>query len=77
MRNKEILIVDDEESILNSFRKDLKMENYNVTTALSGEEAIKSLQSRRLDLVVQTLSCPELMGYGYCGWRKPSALKYA
>lgn len=62
MRNKEILLVDDEESILKSLRKDLMQENYKVTTAASGEEAITNLQANRFDLVVTDLVMPGVDG---------------
>ena len=62
MKSKSILIVDDEESILNSLRKDLVSENYSVTTALSGEEALKSLHSNHFDLVISDLVMPGIDG---------------
>ena len=64
MRNKEILLVDDEEAILNSFRKDFVQENYNVTMASSGEEAITNLQGKSFDLVVTDLVMPGVDGIG-------------
>jgi DNA-binding NtrC family response regulator len=62
MKKKSILIVDDETAILNSIRQDLKVENYNVTTALSGEEALTHLQSRHIDLVITDLAMPGIDG---------------
>lgn len=62
MLNKKILLVDDEESILNSFRKDFEHEGYQVTTAASGEEAIKKLQNKHFDLVVTDLAMSGLDG---------------
>jgi len=56
MRNRSILLVDDEEIILNSFGKDLRQENYDVTLATSGEEAIGLLRKDQFDLVVSDLS---------------------
>jgi len=56
MRNKTILLVDDEEIILNSFGKDLRRENYDVILAASGEEAIYLLRGGQFDLVVTDLS---------------------
>ena len=49
MRDKKILLVDDEESIRNSFCKDFEGEGYTVTTAASGEEAIANLQKDHFD----------------------------
>jgi DNA-binding NtrC family response regulator len=62
MKNKSILIVDDEVSILNSLRKDLMMEDYQVTTALNGAEAMKILKSGHFDLVVTDLIMPGFDG---------------
>ena len=64
MRNKKILLVDDEESILNSFCKDFENEGYAVTTALSGEEAVTNLQDNHFDLVVTDLAMPGIDGIG-------------
>ncbi|MFC1523413.1 sigma-54-dependent transcriptional regulator [Thermodesulfobacteriota bacterium] len=64
MKNKSILIVDDEESILNSFRKDFEQEKYAVTTAASGEEAITKLQKEHFNLVITDLVMPGIDGIG-------------
>ena len=62
MLNKSILLVDDEEIILNSIGMDLRQENYDVTLAISGEEAITLLKDRHFDIVVTDLSMPGLDG---------------
>ncbi len=62
MRNKSILLVDDEKSILNSIGEDLREEGYDVSVASSGEEAISQLQDNQYDLVVTDLSMPGLGG---------------
>ena len=62
MQNKSILLVDDEEIILNSIGTDLRQENYDVTLATSGEEAVTLLQDSRFDLVVTDLSMSGLDG---------------
>jgi len=55
-RKKEILLVDDEVSILNSFSKEFKLAGYGVTTAESGEEAIAILQNYYFDIVITDLA---------------------
>ncbi len=60
--NKTILLVDDEEIILNSLGADLRQENYAVTSANSGEEALGLLNERYFDLVVTDLSMSEIDG---------------
>ncbi len=62
MHNKSILLVDDEESIRNSFGMDLRQDNFDVTLASSGEEAIKLLNDQQFDTVVTDLSMPGLDG---------------
>lgn len=52
---KKILLVDDEEAILLSFRKFLQAENYEVTTATSGEEALSKIAAGQYDLVITDL----------------------
>lgn len=55
MANKSILLVDDEEIILNSIRADLRNENYDVTLATSGEEAIAKFKEDHFDLIITDL----------------------
>jgi DNA-binding NarL/FixJ family response regulator len=62
MSNKSILLVDDEENILASIGWILKKNNFNVTTASSGREAIDILRTRRFDLVITDLIMAELDG---------------
>ncbi|MDM8535248.1 response regulator [Desulfobacterales bacterium HSG17] len=64
MRNKIILLVDDEESILNSFCKDFEYEGYTVGTASSGEQAVTKLQNSHFDLVITDLVMPGVDGIG-------------
>lgn len=61
---KSILLVDEEEFILNTFGKDLRHENYDVTLATSGEEAIALLQDSHFDLLVTDLVMPGVDGIG-------------
>ena len=62
MKKKSILLVDDEEIILNSIGRDLRQENYDITCASSGAEAISFLKSKHFDLVVTDLSMYEVDG---------------
>lgn len=55
MSNKSILLVDDEEIILSSIRWVLEKNNFKVTTATDGQEAIKLLRANRYDLVITDL----------------------
>ncbi|MDM8540430.1 response regulator [Desulfococcaceae bacterium HSG9] len=62
MLQKKILLVDDEEIIRKSFRKDFEFENYAVTTAVSGKEAITILENDRFDIVLTDLVMPGVDG---------------
>jgi len=59
---KSILLVDDEEIILDSISWVLKKNNFEVTTAQNGQQAIEILRIRRFDLVVTDLLMAGLDG---------------
>jgi DNA-binding NarL/FixJ family response regulator len=62
MSNKSILLVDDEESILASIGWVLKKNNFKVTTATNGREAIDLLQANHYDLVITDLRMDDIDG---------------
>ena len=62
MSDKSILLVDDEENILASIGWVLKKNNFKVTTASSGREAINFLRSTHFDLVITDLIMREVDG---------------
>ena len=64
MDNTTILFVDDEETILKSFARELRVEGYKVSTCSSGNEAVQVLRERRFDLVITDLMMPDLDGFG-------------
>ena len=57
-----ILCVDDEEVVLDSFRKILVLDGYSVNTVLTGKEALGLIQSRHYDFVFTDLKMPEFDG---------------
>ncbi len=57
-----ILCVDDEEVVLDSFRKILVMDGYSVDTVQTGEEALGLVQSHHYDFVFTDLKMPEMDG---------------
>ena len=57
-----ILCVDDEEIILDSFRKILVLDGYNVDTVETGEEALGLVQTRDYDFVFTDLKMPGMSG---------------
>jgi DNA-binding NtrC family response regulator len=63
MKNKAILVVDDEQTILHALSRDLACTGVKVTTATSGEEAIAQINNGSFDLVVTDLLMPGLDGF--------------
>lgn len=61
-KNKKILLVDDEKTLINSLSRDLREEGFAVITAENGKEAVASLQNNIFDLVITDLIMPELDG---------------
>ena len=59
---KKILLVDDEESIHLLYRDELEDAGYEVHSALSGEEALNSLDILKPDLVILDINMPGLNG---------------
>jgi CheY-like chemotaxis protein/glycine cleavage system H lipoate-binding protein len=57
-----ILCVDDEEVILDSFRKILVIDGYSVDTVTNGKEALGLIQSHHYDFVFTDLKMPEMDG---------------
>ena len=57
-----ILCVDDEEVILDSFRKILVLDGYNVDTVETGQEALGLVQQRHYDFVFTDLKMPHMSG---------------
>ena len=57
-----ILCVDDEDVILDSFRKILVLDGYSVDTVNSGPEALNLIKSHHYDFVFTDLKMPEMDG---------------
>jgi CheY-like chemotaxis protein len=57
-----ILCVDDEEVVLDSFRKILVLDGYSVDTVQSGKEALGLVQTHNYDFVFTDLKMPEMDG---------------
>ena len=57
-----ILCVDDEEVILNSFRKILALDGYSVDTVETGQEALGLIQTHNYDFVFTDLKMPAMSG---------------
>ena len=62
MDKKLILIVDDDKGILKSFSAILELNEYRVSTAESGQEAIEKYQANYYNLVLIDIRLPDLDG---------------
>lgn len=58
---KSVLIVDDEE-IIRNFLSEVLGENYDVSLASDGDEAIEQIKKRRFDLIITDLKMPRVPG---------------
>jgi response regulator RpfG family c-di-GMP phosphodiesterase len=56
-----VLYVDDEENNLMSFKANFRC-NYNIYIALSGKEAIKILESKRVEIIITDQRMPNMTG---------------
>ena len=62
MNGKRILVVDDDETIVESFKKLLKTNGYFVETALSGSEALEKTEKEFYDLALLDIKLPDMKG---------------
>jgi CheY-like chemotaxis protein/glycine cleavage system H lipoate-binding protein len=58
-----LLCVDDEDVVLDSFRKILVLDGYSVDTVNTGQEALGLIQSHHYDFVFTDLKMPEMDGH--------------
>jgi two-component system alkaline phosphatase synthesis response regulator PhoP len=66
METKKILLVEDEEHLLKTILLNLELENYQVTTASNGIDALKKFRSSAFDLIILDVMLPELNGFDVC-----------
>lgn len=60
-----ILVVDDDMNTLKLMRAVLEEENYSVSTAVNGEEALEVMDSAHIDLVILDIMMPKMDGYEF------------
>ena len=60
-----ILLVDDEESIVESIEYALKQEGFEVVCAYNGQDALQKVQLEKPNLIVLDLMLPEMDGYTF------------
>ena len=62
MDNHTVLLVDDEEGILNTLRRSLRKEAYQVVTAKSGDEALDIIMEKEIAVIVSDEKMPGMSG---------------
>ncbi len=63
MKQKKVLVVDDEPFICRSLSFVLRKENYEVFEARNGEEALEAIRTHRPDLVFLDVMMPKVNGF--------------
>ena len=66
LKNKKILVVDDEKDIVELLQYNLEKENYKVNTAYSGEKCLEKVKTSHPDLILLDLMLPEIDGLEVC-----------
>lgn len=61
-----ILVAEDEESLRETLKLNLELEGYEVTTAETGPNVIKSVKNEYFDLIVLDIMLPEMDGITVC-----------
>jgi DNA-binding NtrC family response regulator len=59
---KNILFVDDDEKMLNAYGRMLRRSPWKIFKSTSGENALKIVESNRIDLIVTDIKMPEMHG---------------
>lgn len=65
-KNLQVLIVDDEPVNLQVLVNMLSLQNYSVTKANNGQEALDAIKDKKFDLVLLDLMMPKMSGYEVC-----------
>ena len=66
--NTKVLIVDDEQETVESLEEVLRIAEYNVVTALSGQEAKDKILQDKPDVVLLDLMMPGINGWDVLKW---------
>ncbi|HVO66534.1 MAG TPA: response regulator [Syntrophales bacterium] len=66
MKQKKILVVDDEKDIVDLITYNLEQEKYTVVKAYDGESALDLVKTEKPDLIVLDLMLPGIRGFDVC-----------
>ncbi|MBS1643826.1 MAG: response regulator transcription factor [Bacteroidetes bacterium] len=61
-----LLVVEDEESLREALKLNLELENYEVSVAVTGPEALKAVKNEFFDLIILDIMLPEMDGLAVC-----------
>jgi len=64
--SKKIIVVDDAENIRYLVKTTLELKGYNISTAESGEDALKKLKNGKFDLMLLDIMMPGIDGWEVC-----------
>ena len=67
MSNRSLLVVDDEQSIINSMMRELRDEDYHIVGANSGEEGLDLLKKLEIGVVMSDQMMPGMDGITFLG----------
>jgi DNA-binding response OmpR family regulator len=70
MTKKHILVVDDEVQLANMVKMRLEANNYSVSVAYDGEDALQKVSTNKPDLIILDIVLPKLDGYMICSLLK-------
>ncbi len=73
MAGARLLLVDDEQEILRSLTTNLRAHGYDVTTAVTGAQALERWSTRRPDVVFLDLGLPDMDGLEVLRWMRAEA----
>ena len=62
LRLHHILLVDDDLDLLNLIKEMLELNDYTVSTATNGVEALKTIMSKEVDVIICDLMMPNMAG---------------
>jgi two-component system, OmpR family, alkaline phosphatase synthesis response regulator PhoP len=62
IKKTSILLVEDEENLQEALKLNLELEDYEVTSAYDGVEALKAIQHEHFDLMILDIMLPEMDG---------------
>jgi len=72
MQKYQVLIIDDDDHILQILTEYFEYENFDVSTAASGQDGLKLIEESEPDLIVLDIMLPEMDGWEVCQELRPS-----